>query len=127
VTSAITVSPLDPSGTFTITAITNPLNIDRVEKAALEELTEFRTNGPTASELKDAQKAYLESQKVSRTTDAAIAGQIAANLRLGRTFRHAMTLEKRIAELTPEDVKAAFQRFIDPKKLVIIRAGDFKK
>jgi zinc protease len=127
VTSAITVSPLDPSGTFTISAITNPLNIDRVEKAALEELTEFRNNGPTASELKDAQKAYLESQKVSRTTDGAIAGQIAANLRLGRTFGHAMTLEKRIAELTPEDVKGAFQRFVDPKKLVIIRAGDFKK
>jgi zinc protease len=127
VTSAITVSPLDPSGTFTITAITNPLNIERVEKAALEELNEFRNNGPTTVELKDAQKAYLEAQKVSRTSDGAIAGQIAANLRLGRTFAHAMELEKRIAELTPEDVKAAFGRFIDPKKLVIIRAGDFKK
>jgi zinc protease len=127
VTSAITVSPLDPSGTFTITAITNPLNIDRVEKAALEEVTEFRNNGPTTTELKDAQKAYLEAQKVSRTSDGAIAGQIAANLRLGRTFSHAMSLEKRIEALTPEEVKAAFQRFIDPKKLVIIRAGDFKK
>ncbi len=127
VTSAITVSPLDPSGTFTITAITNPLNIDRVEKAALEELTAFRNDGPTPSELRDAQKAYLESQKVSRTSDGAIAGLIAANLRLRRTFEHAMSLEKRIAELTPEDVKGVFQRFIDPKKLVIIRAGDFKK
>jgi zinc protease len=127
VTSAINVSPLDPSGTFTITAITNPLNIDRVEKAALEELTAFRNDGPTPSELRDAQKAYLESQKVSRTSDGAIAGQIAANLRLGRTFENAMSLEKRIEELTPEDVKAVFQRFIDPKKLVIIRAGDFKK
>ncbi len=127
VTSAIAVSPLDPSATFTITAITNPLNIDRVEKAALEELIEFRTNGPTASELRDAQRAYLEAQKVSRTSDGAIAGQIAANLRLGRTFSHAIELEKRIAELTPEEVKAAFQRFVDPKKLVIIRAGDFKK
>ena len=59
--------------------------------------------------------------------DAAIAGQIASNLRLGRTFAHALALEKRIAELTPEDVKAAFGKYIDPKKLVIIRAGDFKK
>jgi zinc protease len=127
VTSAITVAPLDPSAGFTISAITNPLNIDRLEKAALEELIAFRDNGPTTSELKDAQKAYLESQKVGRTSDGAIAGQIAANLRLGRTFAHAMALEKRIAELTPEDVKAVFQRYIDPKKLVIIRAGDFKK
>ena len=29
--------------------------------------------------------------------------------------------------LTPDDVKGAFRRHIDPKKLVIIRAGDFKK
>ena len=40
---------------------------------------------------------------------------------------HARDLEKRIAALTPEDVKAAFHKVIDPKKLVIIRAGDFKK
>ena len=35
--------------------------------------------------------------------------------------------EKKIAALTPEDVRTAFKKHIDPKKLVIIRAGDFKK
>jgi zinc protease len=127
VTSGFTAAVLDPSASFTINAITNPVNIDRLEKAALEELIEFCTNGPSEHELKDAQKAYLEGQKVGRTSDPAIAGQIAANLRLGRTFAYAGALDKRIAALTPEEVKAAFQKLIDPKKLVIIRAGDFKK
>jgi predicted Zn-dependent peptidase len=36
-------------------------------------------------------------------------------------------LESRIAALTPEDVRAAFRRHIEPGNLVIIRAGDFKK
>jgi predicted Zn-dependent peptidase len=51
----------------------------------------------------------------------------AFDLQLGRTFLHVRELEKRLAALTPEEVKAAFGKYIDPKKLVIIRAGDFKR
>jgi zinc protease len=127
VTSQFTASALDPLATFTVNASTNPVNIDRVDKAVAEELTEFLANGPSLNELLDAQKAYLEAQKVSRTSDAAIAGQIAGNLHLGRTFAHATELEKRIGSLTPEDVKTAFRKYVDPKKLVIIRAGDFAR
>jgi zinc protease len=127
VTSRVTASPRDPAATFTINAITNPKNIDRVEKCVAEELSEFLANGPSLTELVDAQKAYLEAQKVSRTTDAALAGQIVSNFQIGRTFAHVSDLEKRIAALTPDDVKAAFRKYIDPKKLVIIRAGDFVK
>src|SRR5262249_44792786 len=127
VTSTLTADALDPAARFTVNAITNPLNIDRVEKAFAEELNEFLANGPTPTELLDAKKAYLEAQKVTRASDSAIAGQIVTNLRLGRTFAYTSEVEKRIAALTPEDVKAAFRKYIDPKKLVIIRAGDFKK
>jgi zinc protease len=127
VTSAFNADPLDPAATFRATAITNPVNIERVENAFLEELHEFLAHGPSLAEVRDAQKAYLEAQKVGRTSDAAIAGQIATNLRLGRTFAHAAEQDKQIAALTPEDIQAAFRKFIDPKKLVIVRAGDFKK
>jgi zinc protease len=127
VTSSVAASPRDPSATFTVNAITNPLNIDKLEKAFAEELQLFLEGGPSLGELADAQKAYLEAQKVGRTADAAIAGQIVGNLQLGRSFAHAAELEKRIAALTPDDVKAAFRKHVDPRKLVIIRAGDFKK
>jgi zinc protease len=127
VTSAFTAAPQDPSATFTANAITNPINIDRVEKAFLEELAEFLANGPTATEVADARKAYLESQKVGRTADGAIAGQIVTHLHLGRNFTYDRELETKIAGLTPEDVRAAFRKYVDPKTLVIIRAGDFKK
>ncbi len=53
--------------------------------------------------------------------------QIVANLDLGRTFAHAAKQEKDILALTPEKVKEAFSKHVDPKHLVIIRAGDFKK
>jgi zinc protease len=127
VTSAFTASARDANASFTINAITNPKNIDRVETCALEELKSFSADGPSATELADAQKAYAESEKVARTTDIAIAGQIATNLQLGRTFAHLSDLEKRIASLTPDDIKQAFRKHIDPSKLVIVRAGDFGK
>jgi zinc protease len=127
VTSSFTASARDPAATFTVNAITNPINIDRVEKAVLEELAAFLSEGPSPEELSGAKTAYLEAEKVGRTSDAAIAGQIATNLQLGRTFVHASEIDKRIAGLAPGDVKAAFRKYIDPQKLVIIRAGDFKK
>ncbi len=126
VTSAFTADTRDPAASLTSNAITNPKNIDRLEKAFFEELERFLGQGPSPEELRDAQKAYLEAQKVGRTSDAALAGRIASNLRLGRTFAYTLEQEKRIAALTPADVTAAFQRHIDPKRLVIIRAGDFK-
>jgi zinc protease len=127
VTSALTVSARDPNARFTVNSSTNPDNIDRVEKAFFEELTEFLANGPTKAELEDGKKAYREAQKVGRTGDAGLAGQIIANLQLNRKFAHTSELEKQIAALTPEDVRDAFRKYIDPKKLVVIRAGDFPK
>jgi zinc protease len=127
VTSAFTASALDPVATFTVNPITNPVNVNRAEKAVGEELEVFLSDGPSPEELRDAKRAYLEAEKVGRTSDPAIAGQIARNLQLGWTFAHASELEKRIAALTPDEVKEAFRKHVDPRRLVIIRAGDFKK
>jgi zinc protease len=127
VTSSLTASNRDPVASFTINAITNPANIDKVDKAAMEELSKFIADGPSLEELTDAKQAFLESAKIGRTSDSGIAGQIVSNLQLGRTFAYSAEQEKKIATLTPEDVRAAFKKHIDPKKLVIIRAGDFKK
>ena len=84
-------------------------------------------DGPDDKELADAQQAFVEAQKVGRTSDGAIAADIVSNLDLGRTFAHTAEQEKAILALTPERVTAAFRKHIDPKKLVIVRAGDFKK
>jgi zinc protease len=36
-------------------------------------------------------------------------------------------LEQEIKQLTPEEVNAALHKYIDPKRLSVITAGDFKK
>lgn len=126
-TSSFAASSRDPVANLMVTVSTNPANIDKVTTCVMEELERYLKDGPTEKELADAKKAFVEAQKVGRTGDAAIAGQIVSNLNLGRNFAHAADQEKAILDLTPDKVKEAFRKHVDPKKLVIIRAGDFAK
>jgi len=126
VNSSVSIPSTGNDARFAINAITNPANINAVEKAAMEELERFLKDGPSAKEIADAQTAWLESRKVSRTSDGAIASQLVSNLHLSRTFARDAEEERRIAALTPEMVRDAFRRHVDPAKLVVIRAGDFR-
>ena len=123
-TSSMRVPNRGTDARFAMSAITNPTNMDAVEKAAMEELELFLKDGPTEQEVIDAKKAWLERQKVSRSNDGSIAGQIISNLHLGRTFEFTSNREKRISELTPAAIRDAFRKHVDPRKLVILRAGD---
>ncbi len=127
VTSSISVPARGDDARFTINAITNPANIDAVETAAMEELRRFLQSGPSEEELAAAKTAWLEARKTARSNDGSIAGQLAANLDLGRTMQRVAEDERRVEALTPQQVQDAFRRHVDPAKLVIIRAGDFRK
>jgi zinc protease len=124
--SSLTVSSFDQRAGLTINAICNPLNIARVEKAIQEELARLLRDGVTKDELDRGKQGYLQGQKVGRSSDNALAG-ILANLSLaGRTMAYHAELEKTIETLTPEQVLAALRKHFDPKKLVIVIAGDFE-
>ena len=60
-------------------------------------------------------RRIVEAQKVGRTGDAAIAGQIVSNLNTGRTFAFVADQEKAILALTPAKVADAFRKHVDPK------------
>ena len=125
VTSGLSVSSQDERAAFTISAIVNPQNIGRLKQCALEELARLLSDGVTTDELNRAREGYLQSLKVARANDSDLAGTLGNLRHLQRTMRWDSDLEKHIADLTPEQVKAALQRRLDPKKLVIVNAGDF--
>ncbi len=125
--SQVSASARDRYGVFLMFAICNPENIEKVDKAIDEELVKALKEGVTEKEVSEAKKAYLQRLKVGRGTDSALASQLATNLNAGRTFAYQAAQEKAITELTTEAVNAALRKHLEPKRLVLIRAGDFKK
>jgi zinc protease len=124
--SSLTVSSFDQRAGLTITAICNPQNIHRVEKAVQEELDRLLRDGVTKEELTQGKQGYLQAQTVGRSSDSALVGILANLSHVGRTMAFQAELEKKIESLTPEEIVAALRKHIDPKKLVIVTAGDFE-
>jgi zinc protease len=124
--SMFNAGQLDAVGSFGVASIYAPQNRERVERAIREELERALDKGFDAAEVEAAKKGLLEARRVARGQDAALAGRLSNYLYLGRTFAWDVELEKRIAALTPAQVRDALRRHIDPKKFAVLKAGDFK-
>jgi zinc protease len=125
VTSSLTVASEDKRAGFTISAIVNPQNIARLEQCALDELDRLVREGVTAEELDRSRDGYLQSLKLGRASDPGLAATLSNLRHLDRTMAWEADLEKKIAALTPAQVNSALKCHLDPKKLVIVTAGDF--
>ncbi len=125
--SMLQASPLDRRGSFMVLAIYNPANVAKVVAGVDEEVARLLRDGVKPDELEKAKTGYLQQQQVMRTMDAMLASSLAENLYLGRTMQFQADLEEKIKALTPEAVDAALRKYLDPKRLSVVTAGDFAK
>ena len=124
--SGLQVPAVDDRTLFYVYAICNPTNMPKVEKAIREELDLMLKEGVTAEELDAAKQGFLQGEQVGRTEDAQLAAIIEESLEAGRTLKYQADLEARVQKVTPADVVKACRKYLDPKKLVIVEAGDFR-
>src|SRR5690606_23556285 len=82
--SQFQASATDSSGRWLSYAIYAPENRDRLEAALREELTRAASEGFTAEEIAKAKDGWVQSRKLGRSNDAAIAARLATNLYLDR-------------------------------------------
>ena len=118
---------LDKDSMFLMFAITNPLNIDKVDGLIKEEVEKFLKNGASLEELEAGKKAYVDSRKAARGEDAALVHEMSAHLHEGRTFEYEGELDKKLMDVTLEDVSKGMKALVDPSKIVTVEAGDFNK
>jgi zinc protease len=123
--SQFQASPLDQNGSFVTFAIYAPQNEAKLEAAFKEEIARALKDGFTDQEIKEAKSGYLQGRQVSRAQDGPLANRLSQDLFLKRTMKWDTDLEAKITALTPAQVQAALQKYIDPAKFVIIKAGDF--
>jgi zinc protease len=127
VSSFLSASPFDVSGRFGSFAIYAPQNSAKLVTAFNEEIAKILDKGFTDEEIGEAKKGWLQSRKVSRSNDRELARTLAGREYLGRTLAWDESLESRVAALTNAQILAAMKKFIDPSKISMVQAGDFKK
>ena len=127
VMSSFRASALDPRSTFSLMAICNPENAEKVLQLAREEIELLLKSGITAEELSDSQQGWIKGNEADRGDDAKLASILATALFTGRTLDHQAKLEAKVQGLKPDDVVAALRKHIVPSELVNVIAGDLKK
>jgi len=120
-------SSLDEEANFAVSSIFAPQNKARVEQAVREELARALRDGFSDEEVASGRKGLLEARRLARTQDAALAERLVRYLHLKRTFAWDIEFEERIAALTPAEMQAALRRQLDPARLAVVKAGDFRQ
>jgi len=125
--SGVSLGSRERYSTFTIGGLSAPQNVNRAEQAVREEMERALKEGFTAAEVEDAKKGLLQARTLNRSQDPVVAGAWISNLDLGRTFAFSKQFEERLRTVTPEQVNAAFRKYIDPARMTFVIAGDAKK
>jgi len=125
--SGLNVQSLDQFGFWNAGAIYAPQNVDRLTAAFREELDKALTQGFTREEVEKNKAGYLQARSQGRANDNELIGTIVSRRFAGRTMAWDAEYEKAVMALTADQVNAAFRKHIDPKSIVIVRAGDFAK
>lgn len=120
-------SAMDESGGFSARAIYNPQNVEKLEAAFKEEIEKAAKDGFTQEEFDAAKSGWLQSQKVNRSGDNGVAGKLNQYLFMDRTFNWDADFESKVEKLTLSDVNSAIKKYLDYSKLIVVKAGDFKK
>ena len=110
-----------------VQAIAAPQNIEKLESVFLEEIQRVLNDGFTAEELAAAKSGYLQTLQVNRAQDRRLAGILASRLFQERTLIWDEQFENKIAALTNDEILIALRQYLDPTKLIIMKAGNFAK
>ncbi len=123
--SSVQWNSVEPNSPWQAAAIYAPQNRAKVEAAFQEEIAEALKGGFTAQELAEAKSSVLAFRRLSRAQDAGVAGALANNLYLGRSFAIAAQVDAAIEKLTLDQVNAALRKYLTPGRFVSAFAGDF--
>ena len=117
----------DESATFGVQAIYNPDNKEALEKAFFEEIQKVLDDGFTQEELEAAQKGLIQSNMVNRAQDANLILLLNNNMFYKRDMSYYAEFDKKIQNLTLDQINNAFRKYVKPEQFNIAKAGDFKQ
>jgi zinc protease len=117
----------DEVGGFGGYAIVAPANLAKAKTALLEEITKIMTTKPTADELRRAKDNWIKDLDTSLSNDNYVVRMLANQTNRGRTTEFTRTIRAKIEAVTADDVVRVAKKHLDPKRLILIDAGDKSK
>ena len=115
---------LDDDGGFGAHAIVAPQNLAKAKASLLEEITRMASGKVDDAELAHAKDSWIKNQDTSLSNDSYVVGMLQTQLYRGRTTEHTKQLRGKLQAVTAADVERVARTYLDPKKLVIVDAGD---
>jgi len=126
VRSGVGWSSYDANSGWRVSAIFAPQNQPKVEAAFNQELARSLKDGFTQQEVDAARSSLLQSRQLNRAQDGILSAVLVNNLERQRSFASSQRVDDALTALTLEQVNAAWRRYIDPARLVLVWGGDFK-
>jgi zinc protease len=122
-----TADAFDGVGDFGGYAIVAPQNVAKAKAALLDEIAQLRTAKVTDAELERAKDTWIKDQDTSLSKDDFLVSMLAAQTYRQRTTTFTKELRAKIRAVTPDDVARVAAQYLDPKRFVLVDAGDQAK
>ncbi len=113
------------NGRFFAYAISAPQNTEKVEKAFKEEMQRAYDEGFTQQELSSSIEGLLDQAKITRSDNRVLAQTLRSFYNDEFTFIQEKEIQDKIRQLTVEDVNRVMRKYLSPKTMSIVKAGDF--
>jgi zinc protease len=117
----------DDAGGFGGYAIVAPQNLAKAKASLLEEVDKITSGKVTADELGHAKDTWIKDHDTSLSDDGYVVRMLGQQSYTGRTTQFAKELRAKILAVTADDVARVAKKYLDPKRLVVVDAGDRAK
>jgi zinc protease len=114
------------AGAFTLGLQTKPSQAAQAVKISREVLAEFVKNGPTEKELKAAKDNLIGGFALRIDTNRKLLDNVSNIAWNGLPRNYLDTWTQQVAKLTVADIRAAFQRKLQPERMVTVVVGGEK-
>ncbi len=117
----------DAVGGFGGYAIVAPQNLAKAKASLLDEIGRMLSGSVTADELKRGKDTWIKDQDTSLSNDSYVLQSLSTQSYRGRTTQFTKEFRAKLQAVTADDIARVAKKFLDPKRLVIIDAGDVGK
>jgi zinc protease len=112
---------------YSVTYGCDPENVSKARLLVEQELAAMRTTNVSAAELQQAKALLLRQITLSESSEDAVAGGFVARALLGLPLDESVRAAQRYYDLSADDVRKAFEKWIHPQALVQVVRGPAPK